>query len=209
MAGKSRVAASSLADNADLPRLVTVLDRATWFTPLTKRVPPGQTSKDQVRIPVRDAQRLLVDVVRLVADLPKDTTPVLVWQQGAAELEVDTSATTLDCDHGLVTVGVRVDCDQLREPTAVSVPFAVGTVEAPTGLVMSTFTRLSGPPVVTDAWSDAITAFAWESLVELTRRVCAQLGRDTRARALIPGGIAAEKGVLLVQPMSRTAAMRG
>lgn len=209
MAGDAQVRASALADNADLPRLLTVLDKADWFRPITKRVPLGATSKDLVRIPVRDAQRMVREVVRLVADLPKDTTPVLVWQQGAAELEVDTAATTIGCDHGLVTVGVRVSCDQLPEPAHLEVPLAVGTLDAPAGLVMSTFTRLTGPAVVTDAWSDAVTAFAWESLVELTRRVCAQLGRDTRSRALIPGGIAAEKGVLLVQPMSRTAAMRG
>ena len=59
------------------------------------------------------------------------------------------------------------------------------------------------------AVADAITAFAWESLVELARRTCAQFGRDTQSRALIPGGIAAAEGVLLIQPMSRTAAMRG
>lgn len=210
MAGKARFDdVSMLGDNADLPRLRTVLDKAKWFTPLERRVPPGRTTKDLLRVPARDAQRLLLDIVRLVADLPRDTTPVVVWQQGASELEVDTAATTIACEEGLVTIGVRVSCDQLDESVEVAVPFAVGTVEAPTGLVMSTFTRPAGPRVVTDLWSDAVTAFAWESLMELARRICAQLGRDTRSRALMPGGIAAGKGVLLIQPMARTAALRG
>lgn len=209
MAGKTQLDVTTFADNAELPRLLAALDKATWFTPLTKGVPIGRTTKEPLRIPARDAQRLLRDVVRLVADLPRDTTPVLVWQQGANELEVATAATTITCDEGLVTIGVTVGCDQLDAAVQVAVPFAVGTADSPTGLVMSTFTRLDGPAVVTDVWSDAITAFAWESLVELARRICAQLGHDTRSRALIPGGIAAGKGVLLIQPMSRTAAMRG
>lgn len=209
MADRAGSAVTAVADNADLSRLITILDRAPWFTPLTTKVPRGKTTKDLLTIPARDAQRLLRDVVRLVADLPRDTTPIVVWEQGADELEVDTAATTITCAEGLVTIGVRVSCDQVDEQVAVEVPFAVGTAEAPTGLVMSTFTRLSGPRVVTDVWSDAITAFAWESLVEVARRVCAQLGRDTRSRALIPGGIAAGTRVLLIQPMSRTAALRG
>lgn len=210
MAGKAQLGVSApLVDNADLSRLRTTLDKAKWFTPLERRVPVGKPTKDLLRIPTRDAQKLLADVVRLVADLPRGTTPVVVWQQGASELEVDTAATAIACAEGLVTMSLTVSCDQLEKPAAVSVPFAVGTIDAPTGLVMSTFTRPEGPRIVIDLWSDAITAFAWESLIELARRTCAQLGRDTRSRALIPGGVAAAEGALLIQPMSRTAAMRG
>jgi hypothetical protein len=192
-----------VADNADLLRLDTILTRAHWFEPIDRRVPPGETTKNALEVPVRDARRLVLDVVRLVADVPKQGRATIVWQQGASELAVDLAKTTLRCDPGLVTVVVTVTCDQVTEPVPLEAPFAVGTRDAPAGLVMSTFTRLDGPRIVTDLWSEAITAFAWECLLELARRITARLGTDTAHRALVPGGIAADKGVLLIQPMAR------
>jgi hypothetical protein len=195
--------AGVVADNADLLRLDTILTRAHWFEPIDHRVPPGETTKNALEVPVRDARRLLLDVIRLVADVPKEGRATIVWQQGASELAVDLAKTTLRCDPGLVTVVVTVTCDQVKEPVPLEAPFAVGTRDAPAGLVMSTFTRLDGPRIVTDLWSEAITAFAWECLLELARRITARLGTDTAHRALVPGGIAADKGVLLIQPMAR------
>lgn len=193
------------ADNAELVRFAAVLDRAAWFTPVDRRIPPGRTTDGALAVPVADARRLLLDVVRLVADLPREGRSVVVWQQGASELALDLSRTSLRCDPGLVTVLVTVTCDQLKEPTQLEVPFAVGTRDAPAGLVMSTFNRLTGPGVVTDLWSEAVTAFAWECVLELARRVTARLGSDTANRSLVPGGIGADKGVLLIQPMARFA----
>jgi hypothetical protein len=192
-----------LVDNAQLPRLDSILVRAEWFTPIERRVPPGQTTKQTLEIPVADARRILADVVRLVADVPQAGRPVIVWQQGASELAIDLARTTLRCDPGLITVTVTLTCDQVKEPTALDVPFAVGTRDAPAGLVMSTFRQLAGPRVITDLWSESVTAFAWECVLELARRITARLGTDTARRSLVPGGIAADKGVLLIQPMAR------
>jgi hypothetical protein len=195
-----RVAA---VDNAGLTRLDTILTRADWFQQIDVRVPPGETTKGLLEIPVADARRLLLDVVRLVADVPKTGRATLVWHQGASELAVDLTKTALRCDSGLITVVVTVTCDQAKEPTQLEVPFAVGTRDAPAGLVMSTFTRLVGPRIVTDLWSEAVTAFSWECILELARRVTERLGTDTAKQALVPGGIGADKGVLLIQPMAR------
>lgn len=192
-----------VADNADLLRLDSILARARWFEPIDRRVPPGETTKNALEVPVRDARRLLLDVVRLVADVPKGGRSTVVWQQGASELALDLAKTTLRCDPGLVTIVVTVTCDQVEKPTQLEVPFAVGTRAAPAGLVMSTFTRLAGPRIVTDLWSEAVTAYAWECVLELARRVTARLGADTDNQALVPGGIGAATGVLLIQPMAR------
>lgn len=194
---------TATVDNAELPRLDTLLTRAKWFRPIDRRVLPGQTTKGGLEVPVADARRLLVDVVRLVADVPRQGRATIVWQQGASELAVDLARTTLRCDPGIVTVVVTVSCDQVEERVALEVPFAVGTRDAPAGLVMSTFSSLDGPLVITDLWSEAITAFAWECLLELARRITARLGSDTAHRALVPGGIGADRGVLLIQPMAR------
>ena len=193
-------------DGADLPTLTRIITNAPWFTKGRPGVlVPGALTREPLAIPERDAQRLLRDVVRLVADLPIGASPNVVWQLGDSELEVDSSATTISCAEGLVTINVFVNCDQLEKLTPISVPIAVGTAKAPTGLVMSSLTKLRGPEVVTRTWSDAIVAFAWESLVEVSRRVTGELQRDKRSKSLVPGGIAASKGVLIIQPMARHA----
>ncbi len=181
---------------------VTLRDRG-WVRPVTKPVPVGTATDRVVRVPQGDAQRILRAVVRLVADLPRDSSPEVVWALGASELLVHIASATLTCTSGLVRIGLDVECDQTGGPVTVSVPFAVGTEAAPSGLVMQTYDRLDADAVLADTWTDAITAFAWESLLELARRICADLGRDTRDRPLVPGSIGAAPQVLLVHPMAR------
>jgi hypothetical protein len=203
-AGRARGRPASL-DNAALVGLDGLLDKADWFRPVrgAGKLIPGTVTKDVVAVPERDAQTALREVTRLVADLPLDTSPVVVWEADGSELEVDTAGVRLRCQDGLVTVTVPVRCDELPEGARLAVPLAVGTREAPTGLVMSTFTRLDGPELVTARWSNAVTAFAWESLLELARRLTARLGSDATGRPLVPGGIASASGLLLLQPMAR------
>lgn len=164
---------------------------------------PGRVVDTPIHVKDVAAQRLLRSIVHLVADIPADSPPDVVWQQGRNELLVDTGTVTLSCSSGLVTIGVRVDCDQIDEPSVVSVPIAVGTDKAPRGLVMSTFSRPLGPAAVVDAWSDALVGFAWECLVELARRLCAEVGSDAQGRPLIPVEIGAAPKLLTIQAMAR------
>lgn len=183
-----------------------VLGATSWFdkaaAEIGSRVGPGATT-NALSVPQPDAQKILAGVVRLVADLPVGTTPVVVWQQGIDELWVDTSSITITCEPGLVTMSLTVACDQLREPVTLRVPFAVGTSKVPTGLLMTTFSQVAGPDVVVGAWSEAVTAFCWEALVEVARAVCARLGKDRTGSSLVPGGLGAGSRRLLVQPMAR------
>jgi hypothetical protein len=183
----------------------TTLKNPPWLAVIrqTGRLTPGAVPKDQLSVPVEQAQQLLRAIVRFVADIPADTSTVIVWERDGSELWVDAGTTTIACADGLVTIGVTVNCDELRKPVAISVPIGVGSANAPAGLVMTTFDRLDGPDLITARWSEAITAFAWESLVELARRLAAHTGNDKAGLALIPGAIGASKGVLLIQPMSR------
>jgi len=201
--GRQPIDRVAMVDNAELLRLDSILTRAKWFEPIERRVVPGQTTKSALEVPVADVRRLLLDIVRLVADVPKEGRATIVWQQGASEIAIDLAKTSVRCDRGLITVVVTVTCDQIRGPVPLEVPFAVGTREAPAGLVMSTFTSLDGPRLITDLWSEAVTAFAWECILEVARRITARLGTDTARRALVPGGIGADRGVLLIQPMAR------
>ncbi len=194
-----------LVDNADLTGLKALLSRADWFTVLRNagRLEPGELPNRLLTIPGRDAQIALREIVRLVADLPTGTSSIVVWQQDGSELWVDTGTIALACREGLVTISVTVSCDQIAKPVTIAVPIAVGTKDAPSGLVMSTLTHVDAPQIINERWSDAITAFAWEALLELARRLCNNLGRDAAGLPLIPGAIASARDALLIQPMSR------
>ncbi len=146
---------------------------------------------------------MLRGIVHAVADIPSDTSTVVVWQRDGSELWVDVGTVSLSSLDGIVRVAVKVGCDQLDKPVVLTIPLKVGTPQVPAGLVMSSVDRLTGPDVVTALWSDAVIAFGWECLLELSRLLCAQLGRDRAGLPLIPGAVAATKGVLIIQAMSR------
>lgn len=162
------------------------------------RTRPGRFKPGPLlKVEAEKAQRLLQQSVRLVADLPKESSGDVVWVQGASELLVRTGSIGLDCREGLITVTLIVACDQLREDAPIDVPFAVGTERAPAGLVMSALTRPVGVDLVIDEWSSALTAFAWEALIHLAQMLCAQQG------SFVPASIAAGRGVLLILPVER------
>jgi hypothetical protein len=167
------------------------------------RLKPGAVPRRSVTLKAAEATRLLRSVIHFVADVPADSSPIVVWEQDGSELWVDISTTSLTCIPGVIRVSVKVGCDQLKEPAVITVPFGVGTPEAPTGLVMSSLSRLDGPEVVTGRWTAALTAFAWEAILELARRTCAELGKDAAGLPLIPGSIAAGSQTLVLQPMAR------
>ena len=185
------VSVATSLDNAHLASLTEFLTAADWFTKprLPGRFQPGTLTTQPLTVPQRDAQVALREVVRLVADLPLGTSPIVVWEHEGSELLIDTGSIALVCGDALVSVSVAVSCDQVPERTRITVPFGVGTPDAPSGLVMSTLRALDGPDLVTSRWSEALTAFSWESLVELSRRLCEQLGHDAAGLPLVPGSI--------------------
>jgi hypothetical protein len=178
---------------------------ASWFERVHPRVPPapGRATTAPLRVPVAVAQKLLRDTVRLVADIPRGASPDVVWTMGASELLVHTARTTLSCESGQVRLALAVACDQVPDGARIEVPFAAGTEKEPTGLVMATLARPAGPDVVVDGWTDALIAFAWESLLHLATRLCDAVGTDAKGRALVPGLVGAERGVLIVHARAR------
>lgn len=191
-------------DNADLTVLVEAVRAAEWLRHIgpTADLAPGELTRRAMVIPQSEAQTALRSVVRLVADLPRNTTPTVVWQDRGSELEVDTAATSIRCKVGVVIVGVQVRCDQHPEVATIEVPIGVGTADRPKGLVMSTLSRLDGPEVIVARWSEAITAFGWECLVETSRRLCELAGTDARGRHVLPGAIGSASRELVIQPMA-------
>ena len=171
--------------------------------PRTTKLKPGQRAPKKLNVPVKSLRKVLPEVTRLVADLPTDSLPRVVWTDGFSELLVHTDSVRLTVTTGLIRVSLRVQCDQTKNPVVITVPFAVGTKDRVTGLAMSTFDVVEGPAVVVDTWADAITAFCWECILELVRRLAAEVGKDGSGRSLIPGSVAAAPNTLIIQPMAR------
>ena len=153
-------------------------------------------------MPTDSARQLLLSTARLVADLPADSNADVVWHSGSNELLVHTDQLSLTCNVGLLGVGVPVECDQ-SGPVSLTVTFAVGTDQDTRGLMMSTFDRVGGPDAVVAGWSDAVTAFAWESVLTLAQRLSAAAGKDAGGQPLVPVAIGALRGSFLVRPMAR------
>jgi hypothetical protein len=154
------------------------------------------------RVPERELADLAPDSARLVADLPRGTHEV-VWQLGDSELLVQTSGVTMACADALVSVVVPVRCDQLPRTDFVRVTFAVGSRKRPAGLVMASSARPTGHELVLSVWSDALVAFAHETLMHVVQRVAARQGDDKSGRLRIPASIVSLPGVLEVAGMAR------
>lgn len=178
------------------------LRERAWFHAIRTPLAPGGRSDRPLAIPQGDLQHLARSVVRRVADLPVEAKPQVVWTQDRSELLVHLSTLSLQCAAGLVTVGICVECGETG-PVPIPIPIAVGTRERPAGLVMQAFSAVDGPPIISRPWSEALTAFAWELLVETARSICAEVGRDQAGRPLIPGAIGAAPRRLLIEPMAR------
>lgn len=212
MAGRTTRGTSRPAARADeLVNLIAVAGRIAdlpvarrkWFVPIDGGLDTGTRAPTDVRIPQADANRLLRGFVRFVADIDAGSNLELVWERGHDELWVDAGSITLKCAPGILSTRLTVGCDELPRPVTVTVPFAVGRPEAPRGLLMATTDRVDAPAIIADGWSAAITAFCWEAILELARRVSAESGSDQRGRPLVPGAIGADEGLLVVHPMAR------
>jgi len=173
--------------------------------PTGLRLSNREAASKWISIPAASANRMMPAVTRLVADLPTGTTPEVVWTSGSAELLVHTDQVSMAPSPGVLEIGITVECDQVEKPAVVTVSFATGTVDNPRGLFLATFERPAGPAPVVALWADALTAFAWESVVTLATKLAAAAGQDTRGRVLVPGVIAAGRGAFQVLPMPRAA----
>ncbi len=181
-----------------------VFDQFKWFDRLDNKIKldVGELSPDALKLPSKDAQVILRHVVRLVLDLPRNSTPLVVWSQADSELLVHSDQTLIAFSSGVVTITLAVECDQ-HKMVQIPVPIGVADTQSPAGLVMSSFTDLEGPEEIVETWFDPIVAFAWELLLEIASAVCQQVGKDSRGLPLVPGNVAAGSGYLLIQPIAR------
>lgn len=162
----------------------------------------GQLTPSVLSVPSKSAQEVVNSVVRLVLDLPRGSNPRVVWTQGDSELLIHSDRTKIKCSSGVVTLTVTVECDQ-SDRISIPIPIGVGTRNSPTGLVMTAFSDIEGPTEIVETWTDSLTAFAWEAVLETAKVIAAEVGKDSQGRSLVPGSIGAAPDLLLIQAVGR------
>jgi len=187
-----------------MPSSVLDFNSFDWFERLPDGsvLTAGELTPSLLRVPIRDAKVIVRQVVRLVLNLPRNSSAKVVWSQGGSELLIHSNSVTVSSSSGVITITVGVECDQC-ELVNIPVPIGVGTENSPSGLLMTAFSDLDGPKEIVDTWTDALTAFAWETLLEIASLVSSEVGKDSRGRALVPGSIGAAPGALLIQTIAR------
>jgi hypothetical protein len=130
------------------------------------------------------------------------TAPGVVWVDGDRELFVLVTKVQVALSPGAIAVSVPVMCDQIGD-AEIHVTFAVGSPDRPLGLVAATEERPRGPREVVDVWGEALIAFAWQILLDVTAGIAAHAGEDTDGAFLLPAALASTGDGLTVLPQAR------
>jgi len=168
-------------------------------------LPPGKAG-DPVTVR-RDVVERLVTVAAIGAagiDGPdgEPTAPGVVWVDGDSELFVRVPEVRTAMGKGAIAVTIPVSCDEIGD-TDVHVTFAVGTPERPLGMVAAAEERPRGPRAVVDVWGAALTAFAWQVVLDVAAGTAAHAGDDQDGAFLLPAAIASSGTTMIVLPQAR------
>jgi hypothetical protein len=184
-------------------RFIGVERRAGRLPDLPRKpLAPGDSAASVV-LDVKQATELLRAAARRASGLfrPSKRTEV-VWVDGDRELAINVVELQVGCADGAIRVGIPVRCDQTG-PAMVEVFLAVGAPDRPAGLYASTYRRLEGPPLIVDAWSEALVAFAWQCVLEMISGLSAAVGKDDRGNVLVPVELTASTRGIEIVPMAR------
>jgi hypothetical protein len=168
-------------------------------------LPPGETTE-----PVT-VERRLVETLAVTAaigaagiDGPdgEPTAPGVVWVDGENELFVAVTKVQVHLAPGAIAVTLPVSCDQVGEAD-VHVTFAVGAPGRTLGMVAATEDRPRGPREVVDLWGEALTAFAWQVVLDVSAGTAAHAGQDRDGAFLLPAALTATGDGITVLPQAR------
>jgi hypothetical protein len=197
-------------DKACALLLETVRRRCPGLLPAAP-LPAGDTA-EPVQIDAKHAAAL-VNLAARQAALTGTGAPVggdadrlpraVLWREGTDALLVEVGALDVTVGAGLVTVTVPVRCDQVHRGRAVvSVELVVGSPERPAGLLAAT-SEPRGPPVVVRRWADALTALAWQALLDAAGALASATGRDADGTPLVPVALTANDTGLALLAQAR------
>jgi hypothetical protein len=172
------------------------------LAPAQTKTSEGQVS-EPIFVELPRAVALLRVAARQASGLfrPTQRTEV-VWTLGESELAIAIASLEMKTISGFILVYIPVRCDQTGT-TQIEIAFAVGHPDAPAGLYASTFRRPNGPPLIVEAWGEALVAFAWQCLLGLISGVAGASGKDARGNVLVPVELSASDKGIHVVPMAR------
>jgi hypothetical protein len=134
---------------------------------------------------------------------PKQLPQSVLWQDGADALLVVVGAIKVTFAPGAVTVALPVRCDQLpKTQGVVEVDLLFGLPDRPTGLLAAA-AEPRGPAVVVRRWGDALTALAWQAVLNSIGGVTAAAGSDNDGAPLIPAALTATASGVAVLAQAR------
>lgn len=188
-------AASDQLATAECKKLLTLIKRRCPGLLPPKPLSPGQSGA-RLELTPKD----VVGVLRTAMSPGKGKS--VLWVDGDNELLVETSKVDTRFTDGLAVVTIPVRCDQVERAT-VLVPFAMGSSKREAGMLAATETSPRGPEEVTCLWGEALTALAWNSLLQLVTALSAESGQDQDGTGLIPIAMSASEKGLSVLTMAR------
>ncbi len=119
-----------------------------------------------------------------------------MWTGPAGELLVAPESTRISIKPGVVLFAITVATDQTERQEMV-VPVMVGTEERHLGLHLAGQRRVIGHSGLASLWSDALNAYAWETMLTIASTAI----EVTAARTgdVLPGSIEAKPGAMFTR----------
>jgi hypothetical protein len=140
------------------------------------------------------------------ARIPSDASQLpstVLWQDGPDALLVEVGQIDVTIGDGLVSVAIPVQCDQLPKGRDVLVvDLVLGTPDRPTGM-LAAVSEPRGPRLVVRRWGEALTALAWQALLDMAGGVAGAAGADHDGAVLIPTGLTASRNGIAVLAQAR------
>lgn len=179
-------------------------------------IPPEPLKPGAVTAPIevtpREAAPLIALAVRQAvlesvgAPVPSDPAKLptaVLWQEGADALLVEVGSIKVSFAAGLITVTIPVRCDHLPDTRGVvDVDLLFGTPERPTGLLAAA-TEPRGDRAVVRRWGEALTALAWQAVLNSIGGMTAAAGVDRDGAPLIPTALTATARGIAVLAQAR------
>lgn len=138
-------------------------------------------------------------------DDPERLPTSVLWQDGPAALLVEVGGLAVNLGDGLLSVAIPVRCDQLpRGRELVTVDFVLGTPGRPAGMLVAA-AEPRGSRLVVGRWGEALTALAWQALLDAVGGVAGAAGVDEDGAVLVPTAMTASPNGLAVVSQARHA----
>ena len=186
----------------EFARFISEERRAERLPDSGVQIKEGELAPPVMVDPGRAPELLRVAAKRAVGFFRPTKRTEVVWVHGDSELIVKVVDLDVKLTDGLIFVFIPLHCDQTGDAT-IEIAFAVGTPDEPTGLYAAAYRRPNGPPIIVDAWGEALVAFAWQCVLGMISGIAGATGKDVRGNVLVPVELTASGNGIRIVPMAR------